>query len=317
MKIVVVDGQMLNPGDLSWAQIEKLAETKVYQQTKPEETIARCADADIVVTNKVMFDEEVIAQLPKLKFISVTATGYNVIDLDAARRANIIVSNVPAYSTKSVAQLVFAHLLELTHHIGYHNETVKNGKWAEHKNFCYWDTPQIELDSLTMGIVGLGKIGSAVAALAQAFGMRVLAFSRSADRSKFPEIEFVAIEELFSRSDVVSLNCALTSDNEKMVNSSLLKLMKPSSFLINTSRGPLIDEADLAEALNSGKIAGAGVDVLSTEPPKKDNPLLNANNCIITPHIAWATDAARGRLISITAENIKAFINSSPINVVS
>jgi glycerate dehydrogenase len=317
MKVVVVDGHTLNPGDLSWDEIKKLAECGIYDQTGPKETIERCKDADMVVTNKVVFDKNTIELLPKLKFISVTATGYNVIDVKAAKGSGIIVSNVPTYGTKSVAQMVFALLLELSHHVGYHAETVKKGRWSACDHFCYWDRPLIELAGLTMGIVGFGRIGRLTADLAEAFGMNVIVYDPYADKASHPNTEFIELEELYSRSDVISLHCPLTDTNREMINSKSLNLMKPGAFIINTSRGLLINETDLAEALNSKKIAGAGLDVLSTEPPTNDNPLLTAQNCIITPHIAWATKSARERLMSVTVANIKAFIGGSAINVVS
>ncbi len=317
MKAVVVDGYMLNPGDLNWDRLKGLAECEIYECSEPGETIELCKDADIVITNKVAFDKNTIESLPTLKLIVVTATGYNIIDVGAAKSNDVVVCNVPTYGTKSVAQMVFALLLELSHHVGHHAQTVKEGKWSACDNFCYWDTPLIELADLTMGIVGFGRIGRAAAALAEAFGMNVIACDPYADKEGCQNIDFVELEELFSRSDVVSLHCSLTDSNSQMINSSSLGLMKPSAFLINTSRGPLINEKDLAEVLNSNKIAGAALDVLSVEPPTEDNPLISASNCIITPHIAWATKSARERLMSVTVQNVKAFLEDSAINVVS
>lgn len=317
MKAIVVDGHTLNPGDLSWDGLKKLAECEIYEKIKTELTIERCQDADIVVTNKIVFDKKTIGSLPKLKFISVTATGYNVIDIDSAKNSNIIVSNVPTYGTKSVAQMVFALLLELTQHVGHHAETVQEGKWCSCDNFCYWDTPLIELDGLTMGIVGFGRTGKTTSTLAEAFGMNVIVYEPYINQADYSGTVFVELKELLCQSDVVSLHCPLTNTNKDMINVDSLNIMKTSAFIINTSRGPLINEKALAEALNNDTIAGAGLDVLSTEPPTNDNPLFSAKNCIITPHIAWATKSARERLMSVTVANVKAFIGNSPINVVS
>lgn len=317
MKIVVIDGYTLNPGDLSWGGLGEIAECEIYDRTEAGETIELCKDADIVITNKVAFDKSVIESLPKLKLIAVTATGYNVVDVVAAKCNGVVVCNVPAYGTKSVAQMVFALLLELSHHVGHHSQTVREGKWSACDNFCYWDRPLIELAGLTMGIVGFGRIGRATASLAEAFGMNVIVYHPHAEKEGYQDVDLVEFEELFSRSDVISLHCRLTDSNRQMINSSSLGLMKASAFLINTSRGALINENDLAEVLNSNKIAGAALDVLSAEPPTKDNPLLSASNCIITPHIAWATKSARERLMSVTVENVKAFVEGSAINVVS
>ena len=316
MKIVVTDGATLNPGDLSWEELEKLGSCKVYPRSTPEENIERCKDGDVAVTNKVVFDKDTIEVLPKLKMISVTATGYNIVDLEAAKERNITVSNVPVYGTRSVSQMVFALLLELTQHVGYHGRTVREGKWVNCDNFCYWDFPLIELADLTMGIAGFGRIGRQTAKLAQAFGMNVIAYDVIAGPSDL-DVRMVDLDILFSESDVVSLHCPLTVDNNAFVNKSLLSKMKKTAFLINTSRGPLINEPDLADALNNEQIAGAGLDVLSTEPPSVDNPLLTAKNCYITPHIAWATKSARYRLMLTAIENIRAFIEGKSQNVVS
>jgi len=317
MKIVVTDGAAMNPGDLSWDELEKLGDCDIYERTSPEETIDRCKDADIVVTNKVVFDKDVIEALPKLKCIAVTATGYNVIDIEAANKKNIVVTNVPSYATNSVVQMVFALLLELCLHTAEHSRTVHGGKWTNCDNFCYWDYPLTELAGLTIGVVGFGRIGKAVANLAKAFGMKVIAYHITKPQKSDTDIEFVDLQNIFERSDVVSLHCRLTDKTNQFVNKELLSKMKKTAFLINTSRGPVINEQDLADALNSGQIAGAGLDVLSTEPPKQDNPLLTADNCLITPHIAWATKSARQRLMDTTIENIKAFIQSKALNVVS
>jgi glycerate dehydrogenase len=316
MKIVVTDGATLNPGDLSWERLEKLGECEIYERTAPEETVPRCTGADVVVTNKVVFDRRIIESLPDLKCISVTATGYNIVDTEAAREKDIVVMNVPEYGTQSVAQMVFAHLLELTQHVGHHSRTVHEGRWSACDNFCYWDYPLIELAGLTMGIIGFGRIGRKTAQLAQTFGMKVLAYDPVSQVDE-EGVGSVELERLFSESDVVSLHCPLTPETEGLVNRERLSRMKESAFLINTSRGPLIDEQDLADALNSGRIAGAGLDVLSTEPPTADNPLLSAKNCHITPHIAWATRSARERLMTAAIENVEAFIKGAPRNVVS
>ena len=317
MKIVVLDGQTLNPGDLSWERLDQFGECEVYENSTPEEVITRAGDAEIVITNKVVLDEQIIANLPALKYIGVTATGYNVVDTTAAGKRNIPVTNVPTYGTRSVAQMVFVLLLELTQRAGYHSETVRQGKWSKCPDFCYWDFPLIELADLTMGIVGFGRIGKAAAALAKAFGMKLLVYEVNADQLAGVQEEVVDIDTLFSRSDVISLHCPLTPDTENLVNAERLTKMKNSAFLINTSRGQLVNDKDLADALNSGQIAGAGLDVLSIEPPKQDNPLLKADNCIITPHIAWATISSRARLMNTAIDNAKAFIDGRPENVVN
>ena len=315
MKIVVTDGYTLNSSGLSWAELEKLGEFENYDYTSAEQTLQRCKDADIVITNKVVFDESVMQSLPNLKFITVTATGHDIIDIQTARRKHIPVSNVPAYSTHSVAQMVFAHILELAFHIGHHSETVKQGKWSNCENFCYWDRPLTELAGLTIGIIGFGKIGQATARLADAFGMNIIAYHTHEIHDA--KVEPVALERLFAASDIVSLHCPLKADNEKMVNADMLRLMKPTAWLINTSRGQLVDERALVDALNNGQIAGAGLDVLATEPPEHDNPLLSAKNCYITPHMAWGTQASLKRLMGITIGNVKGFIDGNPQNLVT
>ncbi len=318
MKIVVLDGFTLNPGDNPWTGVEALGELTVYDRTPTEQIIERCAGADIVLTNKTPLTAETLAQLPDLKFISVLATGFNVIDVAEARKRNIPVSNVPIYGTDSVAQFVFAILLELCHNVALHDQLVKAGEWTAIEDFCFWKTPLMELAGKTIGIVGFGRIGRRTADLAAAFGMKVLAYDLSQENA--PDIqgfEWVGIEELFQRSDVVSLHCPLTKDNTGFVNASLLNSMKPTSFLINTSRGPLVNEHDLAAALEAGTLAAAGVDVVSVEPIQADNPLLRAKNCLITPHIAWATLEGRQRLMQTTVENVAAFIEGKPINVVN
>ena len=317
MKIVVTDGATLNPGDLSWDALKKLGQCDIYERSTPRENLKRCHDADIVVTNKVVFDKHTIESLPKLKCISVTATGYNVVDIEAARQRQIVVTNVPSYGTDSVAQMVFALLLELTQHVGHHSQTVRQGRWAKCDNFCYWDFPLIELAGLTMGIIGFGRIGRAVANLAKAFGMKVLAYDIVRPAKPEPDIRFVELDTIFTDSDVISLHCPLLGETESIINSDNLAKMKKNVFIINTSRGPLVNEQDLAEALNSGKIAAAALDVLSVEPPGPDNPLLTARNCYITPHIAWATRSARAKLMNIAIKNVKAFVDKSPQNVVN
>ncbi|MHC4132796.1 MAG: D-2-hydroxyacid dehydrogenase [Planctomycetota bacterium] len=317
MKIVVVDGHTLNPGDLSWGGLDEQGELKVYERTPAEKVVERCQDAEIVITNKLVFDKKTIDSLPKLKYIGVTATGYNVIDIEATREKQIIVTNVPSYAAESVAQTVFALLLELTHHAGHHSGTVREGKWCKSEHFSYWDYPLVELSGLTMGVVGYGNTGRATARIARAFGMKVLAYDIASDKIDSKDAEIVDLDSLLSRSDVVSLNCPLTGETEGLINADSLSTMKDSAFLINTGRGPLVNEKDLADALNSGQLAGAAVDVLSTEPPEKNNPLLTARNCFITPHFAWATKSARSRLMEVTVNNVTAFIKGKPENVVS
>ncbi len=316
-KIVVLDGFTLNPGDLSWKGLEQLGDCAIYDRSAPEETIQRSAGAEIVLTNKTLVSREVIDDLAELRYIGVLATGYNVVDIEAARERGIPVTNVPAYGTDSVAQMVFAHLLNLTQNVGHHARTVREGRWCSEQDFCYWDTPLVELRGLTMGIIGLGQIGRAVAKLAIAFGMKVIAYD-VAQSLQVPEgCEMVSLEEVFQRGDVVSFHCPLVPQTQKLVNKDTLSLMKSTAFLINTSRGPLIDEPALAEALNAGKLAGAGLDVLSCEPPDENNPLLKAANCHITPHIAWATRAARSRLLNTAVDNVAAFLDGCAKNVIN
>lgn len=314
-KIVVLDGYALNPGDLSWETLENLGDCSIYERTPPELVVERAEGAEYILVNKVVMSREVMKQLPELKYIGVLATGYNIVDVKAAAEMNITVTNVPEYGTTSVAQMVFSHILNLCQHVGAHYDAVKNGKWSNSPDFCFWDYPLIELQGQTIGIVGYGRIGRATALIAQAFEMNVIVYTRHP--SNEIGVEFVALDDLFEWSDFVSLHCPLTADNEKFVNKDMLRLMKPTACLINTGRGQLIDEADLAEALNTGVIAGAGLDVLSIEPPDASNPLLSAKNCYITPHIAWATKAARERLMQTAVNNLKEFIAESPQNVVS
>jgi len=308
MKIVILDGFTSNPGDLSWEALLPLSELTVYDRTTAEETLDRAQGAEILITNKVRLCEEKMKALPQLKYIGVQATGVNVVDIDAARRHGIAVTNVPAYSTASVAQHVFALLLELARGVGQHAVSVRTGAWARCPDFSFLETPQVELSGKTFGIVGFGDIGQATARIAAAFGMQIIVHTRTPDPARFPEITFASLEELLAESDVISLNCPLTVQTEAMINAERLAMMKPTAFLINTGRGPLIDEAALAKALANGQIAGAGLDVLSQEPPRDGSPLLLAPNCIITPHIAWATHAARKRLVDEVVANLKAFL---------
>jgi len=317
MNIVVLDGYTLNPGDLSWKNLESLGQCTVYDRSAPEEVVPRAKDAEIILTNKTVLSSDTIKQLPKMKYIGVLATGYNIVDIEAARDIDIPVTNVPTYSTQSVAQIVFAHLLNLAHHAAHHAQTVRSGRWTSSPDFCYWDTPLIELAGLTMGIIGFGRIGQATAKLALAFGMNVI-FYDIAEPSNIPQgCQPARMDDIFRTSDVISLHCPLTSDTEKIINTERLELMKKTAFLINTSRGPLVDEQALAEALNNERIAGASLDVLSEEPPGKNNPLLTARNCYITPHIAWATLAARKRLLQVAVDNVASFLAAKPQNVVN
>ncbi len=316
MDIVVLDGFTLNPGDLNWAELQLLGKCTIHDRTPIDTIVERAYNAEIVLTNKTVMTKEVLQQLPRLKYIGVLATGYNVVDIVAAKNMGIVVTNVPAYSTMSVAQLVFALLFELTHHVGHHSNEVRNGRWSSNNDFSFWDFPLIELSGKKFGIIGYGNIGKAVAAIADALGMEVLVSTRSLKPS-VGSIRFVDIQTLFSSCDVISLHCALNDETKHLINDQSLSLMKQSAFLINTGRGPLVDEQALADALNSGKLAGSGLDVLSSEPPYIHNPLLSAKNCIVTPHLAWATTAARRRLMKNVVENIRCFINNKPINVVS
>ncbi len=318
MKIVVLDGYTLNPGDLDWSEFEQLGELSVHERTPAELTVERSTGAQAIITNKTVISPEVMAQLPELKYIGVLATGYNVVDIEAARARGITVTNIPGYSTDSVAQLVFALLLELCHHTQEHSQAARAGRWTTSRDFCFWDFPLMELAGKTIGIIGFGSIGYQVARIAEAFGMNVLGHSRTRKEvSGLKTFKWAGLDELLQASDVVTLHCPLTAENQGMINAERLSLMKRSALLINTARGPILNEADVAEALNGGRIAGAGLDVLSSEPPAADNPLLSAKNCIITPHIAWATREARLRLMGIASGNLKAFSEGEPVNVVS
>jgi glycerate dehydrogenase len=317
MKIVILDGYTLDPGDISWVGFETLGDFTTYDRTSPDKIIERSENAEIILTNKAIINRKTIEQLPKLKYIGVLATGYNIIDVKAANERNIIVTNIPSYGTSSVAQMVFALLLELTQNVGHHYQSVRSGGWSKSEDWCYWERSLIELDDLTMGIIGFGRIGKATAEIARAFGMRVIANDTGKIKSNSDWVKLVDQDTIFKESDVVTLHCPLTSDNKHFVNSTKINLMKRSAFLINTSRGLLVKEEDLAHALNTERIAGAGLDVLSEEPPEDTNPLLSANNCIITPHIAWATKAARQRLMDIAVRNLKSYLNGKPANVIN
>ncbi len=312
MKIAILDAYTANPGDLSWEAFEKLGELSIYERTAPEELLERCKDVTAVLSNKVPLKREHITALPQLQYIGVTATGYNIIDTIAARENQIAVTNVPGYSTDSVAQCVFAHILELSNHTALHAEAVRNDAWTKSPDFCFWHKPIRELHNLTLGLIGFGAIAQAVAKIGRAFGMRIIAHTRTA--KDIPDVEFVDRETLFKESDFISLHCPLTNDTEGIINSVNLKLMKSDALLINTGRGQLVDEQALADALNNEEIGGAGLDVLSSEPPQSNNPLLSAKNCFITPHIAWASKAARQRLIDQCFDNLKAFIGGQRLN---
>ncbi|OGR32840.1 MAG: glycerate dehydrogenase [Desulfuromonadales bacterium GWC2_61_20] len=321
MKIVVLDGYTLNPGDLDWQPLEALGDCTIHERTPKELLLERAAGAEVLLTNKVVVGEAEMAALPQLRYIGVLATGYNIVDVAAARRRGITVCNVPAYSTASVAQLTFALLLELTSQVGHHADRVRAGGWASCRDFSFRERPLVELEGLTLGIVGFGAIGRQVAVLGHAFGMAVLVHTAHPERYQAtPDgaaVHFVGRDELFAASDVVSLHCPLTEATQGLVDARRLALMRSSAFLLNTSRGALIDEGALAAALNAGKLAGAGLDVLTLEPPAAGNPLLTAANCCITPHIAWATIAARTRLLATTVANVRAFMQGAPQNVVN
>ena len=318
MKIVILDGYSANPGDLSWKELEEMGELTVYERTKASETVARAADAEMILTNKVVINREVMKQLPHLKYIGVLATGYNVVDVEAARERGIVVTNVPAYSTDSVAQMVFAHLLTVTNRTEHYAIENRQGRWTKNPDFCYWDFPHMELAGKTFGIVGLGNIGQSVARIAIAFGMKVKAFStKSASALRMLGIEKATLEELLSTSDVLSLHCPLTDSTRHLMNHDTLRQMKSSAILINTGRGPLVDDQAVAEALAEGRLAAFCADVLTDEPPKADNPLLSQPHAFITPHIAWASTEARVRLLQVAIGNVRAFLNGSPVNVVN
>lgn len=317
MKIVILDGFTVNPGDLSWSALESLAEVEVYDRTSEDQIVPRCKGAEIVLTNKVVLDSSVLNQLPRLMYIGVLATGYNVVDLEVANRQSIVVTNIPSYSTDSVAQMVFSHLLNIVNRTDHYAQENRNGRWSKNQDFCYLDHTLSELAGKRMGIVGLGNIGMAVAKIALAFNMEVIAYTSKSEEELPEGVRSVTMEELFTSSDVISLHCPLTESTRHLVNASRLRTMKPSAILINTGRGPLVCDQDVADALNSHTIAAYAADVLTEEPPKADNPLLSAKNCYLTPHIAWATYEARQRLINICVENVKAFIEGEPKNQVN
>jgi len=318
MKIVVLDGFTLNPGDLSWEGLKNIGDLVVYDRTPPDQILERSKGAEIIFTNKTPLGAEILNKLPSLKYIGVLATGYNVVDTETAKRNGVVVANVPGYGSPSVAQMTFALLLELCQHVQQHSDSVKKGDWASSADWCYWNYPLVELAGKTMGIIGFGNIGQKVADIATAFGMNVIGSDvRQTDQSHRKNFKWVDIPELLEYSDVVSIHCPLFPETLGLINKESLKKMKNSAFLLNTSRGPIIVDSDLADALNNGVIAGAGIDVLSVEPPSKDNPLFKAENCIVTPHIAWATKESRSRLMDITINNLNAFISGSPINVVN
>lgn len=317
MKIVILDGYTANPGDLSWGSLKEMGEVTVYERTRREEIAGRAADADIVLTNKVVMDREMMALLPRLKYIGVLATGYNVVDIEAARERDIIVTNVPAYSTESVAQTVFAHLLTVTNRTEHYAQQNRLGRWAQTRDFCYWDTELTELAGKTMGIVGLGHIGRRVAEIALAFGMQVKAMTSKKAEELPAGIQKAELQSLLASADVVSLHCPLTEGTKHLIHRETLRLMKPSAILINTGRGPLVDDEALAKALNEGRLRAYCADVVTEEPPKADHPLLHAPNAFITPHIAWATVEARKRLLQTAIGNVEAFVNGHPVNVVS
>ena len=318
MKITVLDGYGLNPGDLSWEEMAKLGELTVYDRTPADKTVERARDAAIVITNKTVLGAKEIEALPELRYIGVLATGYNVVDVKAAAERGIVVTNIPAYSTRSVAQLVFALLLAVTNRVEHYSAENRRGRWSANPDFCYWDFPLMELAGKTFGIVGFGNIGATVASIALAMGMKVLAFtSKPADALPAGVPKAESLDALFTEADVVSLHCPLTPETTAMVDARRLSLMKPTAILINTGRGPLVDEEALALALNEETIYAAALDVLSSEPPKADNPLLTARNCFITPHIGWATYEARVRLMDIATANLKGWLSGTPVNVVS
>ncbi len=319
MKIVNLDGCTTNPGDLSWEGIEKLGEYTVYDRTSPEQIIERAKGAEILIVNKTIVTREILDSLsPELKYIGLQSTGYNVVDCEYARKLGITVCNIPAYSTNAVAQLVFAFILQISNEVTLHSDAVKNGEWCACPDFCFWKKPLTELDGKTIGIIGFGSIGRKVAQIAEAFGMSVLAFTpHIKDTGELKTVKFVSLDELLSQSDILTCHCPLTPDTECLINSENISKMKKSAILINTSRGPVVDEEALAYALDNDLIMAAGLDVLKTEPASEDNPLLKAKNCYITPHIAWAAKETRARLLKILEENIIAYLNGTPQNVVN
>ncbi len=318
MKIVVLDGHALNPGDLSWEPLRTIGEPQVFDRTPADRVVAHAHDAEIVFTTRTRLTAQILRQLKKTRYIGVLFTGYDVVDVKAARELNITVTNIPTYATSSTAEFTFALLLELCHHVGLHGEATRAGEWSRSRDFSFWKTPLVELAGKTMGIIGLGRIGRRVAEIALAFEMRVIAADEARSAvPDWPNFRWCEVDELLTQADVVSLHCPLLPQTQGIINSRSLALMKLGSFLINASRGPLVIEQDLADALNDGRLAGAAVDVLSSEPPAPENPLLHAKNCIVTPHIAWATKEARTRLLNIAIANVRAFLDGHPVNVVN
>lgn len=317
MKIVNLEGYTTNPGDLSWDNFKKYGDFTVYDRTKPEEIIDRAKDAEILFINKCIITAEMLDKMPKLKYVGLESTGYNVIDCKAARERGITVCNIPAYSTSGVAQLVFAFILQIADKVTLHSNAVHNGEWCSCPDFCFWKAPLTELDGKTIGIIGFGSIGKRVSSIAKAFGMNVLVYTPHPKQEEFKDVNFVSFEELLKDSDIVTCHCPLTPDTENLINAEALSKMKKTAILINTSRGPVVDDKALAEALNNGVIQAAGLDVLRVEPPSEDNPLLKAKNCFITPHIAWAAVETRARLQRILEDNLKAFLEGHPQNVVN
>ena len=315
MKIVILDGHAVNPGDLSWEGIAALGDLTVYEYTPPEETVERAKDADIILTNKTYLTREVLWGLPKVRYIGAQSTGYDAVDVAYAKERGIVVTNVPAYSTDAVAQTTFALLLEICYHVGLHSDSVRGGEWSQTVHFSYWKTPLLELSGKTMGIFGMGRIGTRVAEIAQSFGMKVIAYSRT--QKDVPGVIWVNRETLFRESDVLSLHAPLTDETKGMINKDSLRMMKPTAILLNTSRGKAVVEQDLADALNEGRLFAAGLDVLYEEPARRDNPLLTAKNCVITPHLAWASKEARERLLGVVTANLTAFLEGKPQNVVN
>lgn len=317
MNIVILDGNAANPGDLSWEPLKAFGQLTVYPRSTVSEVVERAKEADIILTNKVVFSEDVFRSLPRLKYLGILATGYNIVDLEAASRHGVTVTNIPAYSTDSVVQMTFAQILNITNRIGHYAQEARDGRWSRNPDFCYWDTPLMELSGKTMGVVGLGHIGMKVAQLARNFGMDVFAVT-SKNSAELPDgIQKTTFEGLLGVSDILSLHCPLTDQTHELINRRTLSMMKPTAILINTGRGPLVNEADVAAALVEGKLGAYGADVMCQEPPAADNPLFTAPNAYITPHIAWASIEARSRLLNIAFENIRAFLSGKPQNVVN
>ena len=317
MKIINLDGYSTNPGDLSWEQFKKYGDFTVYERTNPNEIIERAKDADCLIINKSQITREILDKLPNLKYVGLQSTGYNAIDIEAATKKGIVVSNIPSYSTNEVAQHVFALILEITNQVGLHSNAVFSGEWSSCPDFCFWKTTLTELNNKTIGIIGFGSIGKRVANIANAFGMKVIANTPHPDNSEYEYVDFVSFDKLLSESDIISCHTPLFESTTKLINKEAISKMKSSAIFINTSRGPVVDDDALANALNNGEIAAAGLDVLTVEPPEKDNPLLHAKNCFITPHIAWAATETRARLLVILEENLKAYLDGKPQNVVN